>query len=89
MSPSYFVPRPPLVLYSICVLSMQSKLQKQSHAFDQGRAVAVPHPVAGQKALRDSHPLQALPIYIGIPLTSLPGFPLKALLSFQTWKQLW
>lgn len=72
MSPSYFVHRPPLVPYSMCALSMQSKLQKQSHAFDQGRAAAVPHPAAGQKALRNSHPLQALPIYIGIPLTYTP-----------------
>lgn len=41
-----------------------------------------------QTAPRESRPLRALPIYIKIQLVSFYGFSLKALLSFQTWKQL-
>lgn len=41
-----------------------------------------------QRAPRDSCPLRALPIYIRVQLASFYGFSLKALLSFQTWKQL-
>ena len=65
---------------------LQSKLQSEGHISGQGRAVA-PHPEAGaRKHQRIATESRLSPYTSG--LDAFGGFPLKALLSFQTWKQL-
>lgn len=74
MSPFLLCPPPPLVPYSMCVLSCRASCRSRVMHLTRAELQQF-HTAAGQKALRNSHPLQALPIYIGIPLTSLPLFP--------------